>query len=137
MTSVGLEHYQNVFGWRVQYYGGGAFLSLGAGMVGVTIPVPLASLVAERLRLCRVRGPILAMNHYPRRWVFLANHNEQDSADGDMPPGVELLKCPKRVPLPSEPVDLVRWVVGPLSSRQRLPTLEAILSAATSVTSTT
>lgn len=132
MTVITTAQYQQLFGWRVQECGGGSFLSLGVGMVGVAIHVPLSGLVADDLRRQSIKGPILGINQHPRRWVFLADPNDLILTPAELPRGVELLSCPKRLALPSAPHESVTWIDPPKPHRRWLPTLAAIISAAAS-----
>lgn len=129
MAVITPAQYQHMFGWRVHESGGATFLTLGVGIVGVAINMPLSSLVAERLRRDAIRGPVLDINRHPRRWVFLADPNDLILTSSELPDGVELLGCPRRLPLPSERYDLVTWIDPPSPHRRWLPTLAAILSA--------
>lgn len=121
--------YRELLGGNVEEYRGRLFLSMGYGLVGVALSPFLARAVVKRLARTDTCGPVIELTNGWHCWVILADPNGLVMAQDDAPPGVEILGCPRRVPLPSTSVGPVRWVVPPTAQHRWLPTLASVASA--------
>lgn len=125
------DHYRQLFGWQVELAGGRTFLVMGAGMVGVAVSTVVARLTLDRLGRQGNGGPVLGAHTKPDSWLFLADPNGVVLARSDLPVYVTLHGCPSPIELPSSAEHSPWWVIAPNSRRRWLPTVAAVLSAAT------
>lgn len=130
--SIGETHYtarlyREGYGWAVDETGS---LQMGGGIVGVLVQAIFAGATAEYLQRQESCGPVLELGLGVDGWLFLADPNELVLSQSEMPPGVSVLGCPYKVPLPTPANRGVRWIKPPRSRARWLPTLATVLAAA-------
>lgn len=125
--------YRELLGGNVEEVDGRLLLSMGHGMLGVALSPFLARAVVKHLAGTEVCGPVIEMTSTRHCWVILADPNGLVLAQADAPAGVEVLGCPRRIPLPTTSVGPVRWVVPPSARHRWLPTLASVLLAVRAV----
>ncbi len=118
--------YRKAYGWSVDETGS---LQMGGGMVGVLVQSIFAGATAEYLQRQESCGPVLDLGLGVDGWVFLADPNELVLSQPEMPPGVTVLGCPYKVPLPTPANRGVRWISPPRSRARWLPTLATVIAA--------
>lgn len=121
--------YRELLGAGVEEYRGRLFLPMGFGLVGVALSPFLGRAVVHRLARTDTCGPVLELADGWNCWVILTDPNGLVLAREDLPRGVEVLGCPRRVPLPTSATGPVRWVVPPNPQHRWLPTLASVMAA--------
>lgn len=122
------DQYRAAYGWPVDETGA---LQMGGGMVGVLVQSIFAGPTAEYLQRQESCGPILDLGMGVDGWLFLADPNALVLSQPEMPPGVTVLGCPYKIPLPTPTNHGVRWINPPRSRARWLPTLATVIAAAT------
>ncbi|MDQ0382753.1 hypothetical protein [Amycolatopsis thermophila] len=123
--------YRTLLGWEVEWRDGQPWLRTGNGVVGASVPAYLGPLVVRALSGCDQPAPALELTR-ERRWVFLADPNDDVPGCHVPPSTMEVLSCPASIPLPAAgTVDRPsRWVTPPDPRNRWLPTLAAITAIA-------
>lgn len=124
-----VARYRELLGGSVEEYRGRLFLSMGYGLVGIALSPFLGRAVVKRLARADTCGPVLELADGWHCWVIFADPNGLVLSRDDVPTGIEILGCPRRVPLPTSSVGPVRWVVPPNAQHRWLPTLAGVVSA--------
>lgn len=127
-TCLTAHQYRTAYGWTVNETGS---LQMGGGMVGALVQSIFAGATAEFLQRQESCGPVLDLGMGVDGWLFLADPNELVLSQPEMPPGVTVLGCPYKVPLPTPSNRGVRWINPPRSRARWLPTLATVLAAVT------
>lgn len=122
-----VRQYREAYGWAVDETGS---LQMGGGMVGALVQSVFAGATAEYLQRQESCGPVLDLGMGVDGWLFLADPNELVLSQAEMPPGVTVLGCPYKVPLPTPANNGVRWICPPRSTARWLPTLATVIAAA-------
>ncbi|MFD8493284.1 hypothetical protein [Amycolatopsis sp. NPDC059657] len=130
VTSKQFHHYSVELGWPVQFENGHCYLPTNAGMVGLVLPVALASEVSAEFTRRGMFVPTLKSPERQKRWIFLAD--TPTSVPPDIPGWTELISGPQRILLPGGP-GLARWIREPTREHQRAPGYALAVSAIRSV----
>ncbi|MDQ0382846.1 hypothetical protein [Amycolatopsis thermophila] len=126
-----IADYRARLGWHVEPRGDQAWLQLGSGIVGASVPARLGPPLAAALAGSGESGPVLELGS-AARWIFLADANGYVPGWEGMLSGVEVLGCPAWIPVPASGVlgGRSRWVAPPDARHRWLPTLASIIALA-------
>lgn len=126
-----VTYLRDTHGWKIAHHADGPLLELCHDMVAVSIQATheVSARVVQLLRRRGMYGPVLAIGSDMRNLVVLADANGLIRSDVRVVRGVDVLGCPKMVPLPGSVVTPVRWIIPPTPTRRWLPTLAAVLGA--------
>lgn len=86
-----LYRYRDLLGWPVTADADNVTLQAGDTVCTVDLPVGLASVVQDALRVRMLDGPVVLVPGRQHRWMLLAAPSEQDTASLWSVPGVQLL----------------------------------------------